>query len=319
MSTSESAALKGRTGAPERSEVIGYLSVLAATALWATSGIFVKFILASSDVTALALAFWRDLFAFVVLLVGTILLRSARLRVQRRDLPWLAALGGSLGVLHVFWNLSVSINGVTVATLQQATMPAIVAVAAWLIWRELLTWNKILAIILTLVGTVLVSDLNILGQARLTLLGLLAGLGIPFAYAGWNLFGKKVRGRYDPLTILIYTFGFGALVLLPFQFFTPQPRLVSPSAWLWFAGLISGSTLIPFYIYTFGLRWLPVSAASILAMAEIPIVSVYAYFLLGEQMSTEQILGAVLVVSGVLLLSWRRRTHRTHIKTQSYS
>lgn len=286
------------------------LAVLLATACWGTSGIFVKLVAASSDITPLALAFWRDLSTFIVLLVGVGLLRPAWLRVRRRDLAWMVALGASLGIFHVFWNLGVLLNGAAVATVQQAAMPAIVAVAAWLIWHESLTWNKIVAIILTFVGTVLVSGLDVLGQAELTLTGLLAGLGIPFSYAGWNLFGKKVRQRYGPLTLMTYGFAFGALALLPFQFFTPQPWPVPPVSWLWFAGLILVSTILAFSAYTFALGRLPASVATILAMTEIPIVALYAYFLLDEQMTGEQVLGAVLVVGGVLLLSWPGRRDR---------
>ena len=201
------------------------------------------------------------------------------------------------------------VNGAAVATVQQAAMPAIVAVAAWLIWSEALTWNKILAIVLTFAGTVLVSGLDVLGQVDLSLSGLLIGLGIPITYASWNLFGKKVRERYNPLTTLTYAFGFGALVLLPFQFFTPQPWPIPASAWLWFTGLIALATIAAFFLYIFALGRLPASVASILAMAEIPIVSIYAYFLLGERMSPDQILGAALVIAGVLLLSWRKRTN----------
>ena len=58
---------------------------------------------------------------------------------------------------------------------------------------------------------------------------------------------------------------------------------------------------------TFGLGKLPASVAAILAMTEIAFVAVYAYFLLGERLTPDQVLGSLLVISGVLLLSWRRR------------
>jgi len=291
----------------DRGDLIGYSSVLLATACWGTSGIFVNFIMTGADVTALSLAFWRDLFTFLVLLTGVTLFRPKWLRVQRRDLPWLAGLGGSFGTFHVFWNLAVLLNGAAVATVQQAAMPAIVAVVAWMIWREQLTWKKVLAIVLTFTGTVLVSGLDVLGQAELSLAGLLVGLGVPFSYASWNLFGKKVRENYNPFVMLTYGFGFGALVLLPFQFFTPQPWPVPGSTWLWFAGLIFISTIVAFSTYTFGLGRLPASVASILAMAEIPIVAFYTYTFLDQRMTADQTLGALLVIIGVLLLSQKRQ------------
>ncbi len=292
-------------GAQESNEV-GYLAVLVATACWGTSGIWVQFIVATSGVSALALAFWRDLVTFLVLFLGLRVLRPDWLRTKRRDLKWLVGLGVTLGIFHVFWNLGVLLNGPAVATVQQAAMPAIVAIFAWLIWKEPLTRRKWLAILLTFVGTVGASGVEVLGQADITAGGFLVGLGIPFAYAGWNLFGKHVRGDYNPATTLTYAFGFGALALLPFQVLTPQPWPVSAEALLWFAGLIGVATLAAFSLYTFALGRLQASVAGILAMAEIPIVAVYAYFLLNQRMSPDQIIGAALVVAGVVLLSWSK-------------
>ncbi len=290
----------------QESNEVGYLAVLVATACWGTSGIWVQFIVDASGISALALAFWRDLVTFLVLFVGLRVLRPAWLRTKRRDLRWLVGLGATLGIFHVFWNLGVLLNGPAVATVQQAAMPAIVAIFAWLIWKEPLTGRKWAAILLTFVGTVGASGAEVLGQADITAGGFLVGLGIPFAYAGWNLFGKRVRGDYNPATTLTYAFGFGALALLPFQVLTPQPWPVAGEALLWFAGLIGVATLGAFSLYTFALGRLQASVAGILAMAEIPIVAVYAYFLLNQRMSPDQIIGAALVVAGVLLLSWPR-------------
>ncbi|MFO7741517.1 MAG: DMT family transporter [Anaerolineae bacterium] len=292
-------------------DLLGSLAVLLATACWGTSGLFVKLILAEQQVSAFALAFWRDLSTFVVLLVGLRLLRPRWLRVRRQDVRWLFGLGVSIGVFHIFWNLAVFLNGAAVATVQQAAMPAIVAIAAWLIWGEPLTGPKILAIVLTFVGTILVSGVSVLGEADLTLSGFFVGLGTPILYAAWNLFIKKIRKGYNPLTTLTYGFGFGALVLLPIQLFTPQPQALPPSTLLYFAGLIGLATIGGFSIYTFGLGRLQASVATILAMVEIPIVALYAYVLLGERMTIDQIIGSALVVCGVLMLSRRRRANQS--------
>jgi DME family drug/metabolite transporter len=302
-----SPAREVRPAAPARADLGGSAAVVFAAACWATSGLFVKLFGEATGISALALAFWRDAATFVVLLAGIGLLRPAWLQVHRRDLLWLAALGGSLGTFHVFWNLGVFLNGVAVATVQQAAMPAIVAIAAWLIWREPLTRIKILAILLTFAGTVLVSGIGRLGGSQLTIQGFLVGLGIPLAYAAWNLFGKRVRAEYNPLTLLVYAFCFAALVLLPLQFFTAQPWPVPASAWRWFVGLIGLSTITGFAIYTYALGRLPASVAAILAMSEIAFVAVYAYVLLGERLTTSQIFGAVAVVGGTLLLVWPNR------------
>ncbi len=291
-------------GTSGESNWLGYAGVLTAAVCWGTSGGLVKLILASGEISVLALAFWRDLTTFVLLLLMLRLLRPDWLRVKRRDLVWLLGLGGSLGIFHVFWNLSVMLNGAAVATVQHAAVPAIVAVAAWLLWQEPLTGRKILAILLTFGGTVLVSGMDALIRADVSVGGFLAGLCTPVAYAGYSLFGKEVRGGYTPLTALTYGFGIATLALSPFQFFTPQPWPVPLAALPWFGGLIVVATIVPFYAYVFALGRLDASVVSILVMIEIPIVAVCAYLLLGERLTVEQVFGAVLVVVGVLMLSW---------------
>jgi drug/metabolite transporter (DMT)-like permease len=301
-------ATEGRT--LEGPDLIGAVAVLLAAACWATSGFFIKLILVDHQVSALALAFWRDLCTFATLAGGLGVVRPRWLRVERSDLPWLLGLGASIGVFHIFWNLSIFLNGVAVATVQQAAMPAIVTLAAWLIWREPLTGRKILAVTLTFLGTVLVSGVGGLGQTDLTLSGFLVGLATPLTYGAWNMCIKKIRGTYNPFTTLTYGFGFAAVILLPIQFFTPQPGTLVPATLLHFAGLIAISTIMGFSIYTFALGRLQASVATILAMAEIPIVALYAYLLLGERMTNEQIMGSLLVIVGVLMLSRRRRRNR---------
>jgi drug/metabolite transporter (DMT)-like permease len=287
--------------------MLSSLAVLLATACWGTSGVFITLILASREVSVLAPAFWRALSTFLVLLVGLRLLRPAWLQVKRGDLVWFGMLGVSISVMQLLWSVAVLLNGAAVATVQQAAMPAIVAVAAWLLWREPLTGRKILAILLTFVGTAFVSGVNVLGQADLSPSGFLAGLGLATVYAGWNIMIKKVRRGHNPFTTLTYQFGFGALVLLPFQFFTPQPQSLPASVLLHFVGLVGVATIGGFSIYAAAVGRLEASVATVLAMAEIPIVAVYAYILLGEGMAIDQILGAVLVGAGVLMLSWRRK------------
>jgi drug/metabolite transporter, DME family len=303
----ESRGVGGKTAPQTEFDVLGVLAVLLACACWGSSGVFIKFVVADSGISALALAFWRDLSTFLVLLIGLAIARPAWLRVRRRDLVWLFCVGGCLGGLHVFWNLGVLVNGAAVATVQQAAAPAIVAVVARLIWLESLTRVKIVAIVLTFAGTVIVSGPNVLGGLNLSVQGYLIGLGIPILYAAWTLFGKKVRRDYNAVTTLIYAFGFAALVLLPLQPFTPQPFPVKVSSLLWFAGMIAIPTVAGFIAFTSGLGRLAVSVATIVAMSEIVFVSVYAYFLLGERLTPSQILGTLLVVAGVMFLSWNGR------------
>jgi drug/metabolite transporter (DMT)-like permease len=286
----------------------GYLLVLGAAALWSTSGLFIRWTVASSGVSALSLAFWRDLATFACLLLGLVLLRRRLLRVERRDLPWLAALGAvGVGTFHVLWNLAILQIGYAAATVLLYSSPAFVALMAWLIWQEPLTRYKVLAIVLTLTGCVLVAGPEELAGVELTAGGLLLGLAVPLSYGGFSLFGRQVAPRYSPWTVLTYGFGFGALVLLPLQFTTAPPWPVPPQTWVWFGGLLLVATIVPFAAYLAALKRLPVSVASILAASEVVFGSLIGYLVFGEWLQGWQILGAGLVVGGLVILTTKGR------------
>lgn len=289
-----------------RSTGRGYLLVLSAAAAWSTSGLFIRWTVSSGGLSALSLAFWRDLTTAASLILGLTLFKREWLRVERRDLPWLAGLGiFGVGTFHVLWNLAMLRLGYAAATVILYSAPVFVTVMARLIWREPLTWPKIAAIVLTLTGCVLVAGLEKLAGTNLTAGGLILGLSAALTYGSFSLFSRHLTGRYSPWTILTYGFTFGTLTLLPFQFTNEQPWPVPPETWLWFAGLVYVATIAPFAAYLAGLIHLPVSVASILAASEVVFAALIGYGIFGEQLQGWQPLGAALVVGGVILLATR--------------
>ena len=287
-----------------RSAGRGYLLVLASAAAWSTSGLFIRWTVASGGLSALSLAFWRDLTTAVTLIVGLALFKPEWLRVKRRDLPWLAGLGiVGVGTFHVLWNLTILHIGYAAATVLICSAPVFVTVMAWLIWREPLTWPKIAAITMSLIGSVLVAGLEKLAGTDLTAGGLILGLSAALAYGSFSLFGRRMTGHYSPWTILTYGFAFASLTLLPLQFTIEQPWPVPGETWLWFAGLVYIATIAPFGAYLTGLTHLPVSVASILTASEVVFAALIGYVVFGEQLQGWQPVGAALVVGGVVVLA----------------
>jgi len=297
----------------DRSSLIGLALVVLATACWATSGIFINWVINGSGISAVGLAFWRDFSTFLLLAIGLCLFRPALLKVKLRDLPWLAAMGAlSIGAFHALWNTNVMLNGASVATVIQCNAPIFVTLMAWMIWREPLTSRKIIAISMAVVGTVLIARLDKLSGMQITLLGLTVGLFSAITYGTFSLFGKKLSGSYNSWTILIYTFGFGTLTLAPFQISRSIPWPLDAPVIGSFTALVLLPTILGFGLYTLGLSRLQASIASITATTEVPFASFLAYFALGERLDFWQIAGALFVIAGVILVSIPRRinSHR---------
>ncbi len=282
--------------------------VIVAAACWSTSGIWVKVIVDASGISAIDLAFWRDLATFIVLLVGVSLIKPSLLRVNRRDLPLLALMGGiGMGIFHMLWNLSTLMNGAAIATILQYNSPMIVSVAAWFLWRESLTWRKIMAVVLALSGTVLVAWPNDTGGVQVTTTGLLVGLASAAAISIYSLAGKRLASTYNSWTVITYVFAFATLALLPFKLFSQGEVELSPLMLGALAGFVFIPTIGGYLSYTLSLQRLQASVASIIATIEVLFVTILAYLLLGEQLDSWKFVGMALVVFGVILVSIPRR------------
>ena len=207
-------------------------------------------------------------------------------------------------------------NGVSVATVIQCNAPIFVTIMAWALWREPLTSLKLLAIALAALGIAFIARLDNLANTEITLLGVLIALVSAIAYGSFSLFGKKLTGSYSSWTVLVYVFGFATLTLLPFQIGRPLPEKIASQTFGSFAGLVLLTTILGFGLYTIGLTRLQASVASITSNTEVPFAAILSYFLLGERLDGLQILGAMMVVGGVVLVSLPRRRNGARVAPQ---
>ena len=79
----------------------------------------------------------------------------------------------------------------------------------------------------------------------------------------------------------------------------------SLEAWAAFLAIATFGTVIPFGLFINGLRYLPPTQASTLAMLEPVVASGSAYLILGEILLPLQIVGAGLVLAGVAMADTR--------------
>jgi drug/metabolite transporter (DMT)-like permease len=294
----------------------GYTTALFSAALLSTTAIFIRYLTETYQIPALVLACWRDFLVALSLLPILALFRPKLLRVDRKHLAYLLAYGFVLAVFNSMWTLSVALNGASVSTVLAYCSAGFTALLGWWFLKERLDWGKLLAVVLSLAGCVLVSGALDPAAWSANVLGIMTGILSGLAYAVYTLMGRKAsQNGLNPWTTLLYTFTFAGFFLL-------IPNLImggslpgvaaTPSDLLWFGNqtagwvilflLAAGPTLAGYGLYNVSLVDLPSSVANLVLTIEPVFTAVIAYILLHERLNSIQILGGLLILGGVIFL-----------------
>ena len=292
----------------------GYLICLIATVFWSTTGVLIRYLTETFNLPSLVLAFWRDLCVALALSVMLALFLPGRLGGGRENVKFFLLYGFILALFNSLWTFSVELNGAAVSTVLAYGSAAFTALLGWKFLNERLGPVKISAVILSLTGCSLVSGAFDPAAWKVNPWGILIGLVSGLAFALYSMMGKASSNRkIYPWTAMLYSFATAAGFLCLFNLASTVVTGINPiSNFLWLgrsaAGwgvlilLAVGPTIGGFGLYTVSLTYLPASVANLIATLEPAMTAVLAYFFLGEQLTTIQLVGGGLILAGVALL-----------------
>ncbi len=231
--------------------------------------------------------------------------RGVRLRhLPRRPALGVLALGGGVYALEstVYFS-AVSHIDASIASLLLCTYPALVLVLAVMLGRERADARRVGALVLAIGGALLVLAGGAAGSIEP--IGLALAFGSTILYAVYVTVADTVTDGLDPMTFgaLLCT---GAGVVMAIGG-TATGRL-EPAAYadvdvlVTVVLLATVSTVIAVGAFIAGLQRIGASGASIVAGTEPVFTVAFAAVLLGESLTGVQLLGALVVLSAVLLV-----------------
>ncbi len=190
-----------------------------------------------------------------------------------------------------------------VAAVLLYTAPIFVMLMSAVFFRESITVVKIISLALALVGCLLVT--GVFAGGVTTPIGVLFGLGSGIGYALYTIFGTVAAKRYRSETISFYTFVLAGVAILPFA--DPADMYVVAVSFptesiLYGVGIGLFICVLPYVLYTKGLRTTEPSRASILATLEPVVAAAIGVCVLHDPFSAEKGIGMVLIVGSIILL-----------------
>lgn len=287
-------------------------TALLALLLGASAIGFAPILVRWSDAGPISTAFWRLALALPVLWLGVLWAKQrqaaslqpgtvSRAPLTRQDIAFLAAAGFFFAGDLILWHLAIQYTSVANATLLPNMAPVFVTIGAWFFFRQRVTGTFLLGLLLAIGGAALLIGESFSLSAD-HLLGDLLALGTAVFYASYLLATKHLRQNMTALTFMAWSGTFCALLLLPAALLSGEPfwagtavgwLVLLAMAWVAHAGgqglIAQGMAALPATFSAVTLLWQPVMAA------------LFAWLLLGERLSPVQMLGGLVVLSGILV------------------
>jgi len=277
-----------------------YLAIHLAALFFGLAGIFGALIHASAEFITMA----RALFATLVLLLLLVVRRGPLIprKIFTQPRPLMHLLGAAL-FLSLHWLsffLAIKKGGVAIATLGFASFPAFTIVVEFVLARDPMYRNDVLAIALITLGLILVNpSFSFHDQATI---GLLWGVFSGFSFALFTFLNKGLSQQASALQIALWQ-NIGVLLLsLPWTW--GQMLGIAAADWFWSAMLGIFCTAFAHYLIIRSLQRLKARHAGIVIALE-PVYSIFFAAILFQQYpNLKIIIGAILIIGTII---WSQR------------
>jgi drug/metabolite transporter (DMT)-like permease len=278
-----------------------YLALTAGIVCIAWSAIFVRW----TDIPGPASAFYRMLIPAVVLL-PTVFFDRDGTRLSRQ-LLWIIALGGLFFALDLaLYNTSILKTSAANATLLGNNTPIVVGLLSWLLFRKKPHSAFWLGLLLAIGGSVVILWAD-LGRHIAFGVGDLMALGAAACFAVYLLATERVRSSIGTLGFLRLAMVSSTIALFVINLILGISLRVPHGRTLWaILGLGLISQLGGYLALTYALGHLPATITSISLLTQGPLTAAMAAVLLGEPLTWPQVVGGMLVLSGVGLAHRQR-------------
>jgi len=282
-----------------------WLRLLVLSVLWGGSFFFVG--VAVRELPPLTIVFFRVFIAAVLLLP---LIPIYRIAVPRTWAGWLPFV--VMALLNNVVPFSLLVTGQTLissglASVINATTPVFTVLVLAAFGEERLAARRIAGVGLGLIGVVVLRgiDLN-LGSGQSIGIGLCLVATLMFGFSA--LWAKRRLHGIQPMAAATFQLISSAVMMFVISMIVEQPwRLPMPHATTWLAlfGLAALSTSLGFILFFQIIRGSGAGNVMLVTLL-VPITAIaLGYLILGEEVSAREIVGALIIASGLIIMDGR--------------
>jgi drug/metabolite transporter (DMT)-like permease len=234
-------------------------------------------------------------------------------KVEKRDyfkLALCAFFGVALNQLLFFegLNLSTPINASIIITV----IPVLVLIFSHFLLKEKINTVKVLGIISGAAGALII--ILSAGAGNFGSATMLGNLFIFINATSWALYLvliKPLMEKYESITVMKWIFFFGLIIVTPFtlnSFIRSDLASIPFTIWMSIAFVVFGATIIAYFLNNYSLKYVSPNINTIYIYLQPLIASVVAIAYGKDDLTVSKIIAAVLIMTGVFLVTRRRKT-----------
>ncbi|HBG0166125.1 TPA: EamA family transporter [Clostridioides difficile] len=284
----------------------GYVFIAIAGLLWATLGLFGKFLM-GNGLASEQVAFTRLFFGFIVLGIYSSIRTPQILKISKKGIIYSVIIGI---ICQAMFNLcyfkAIDIVGVSIAAVLLYTSPLFLAIFSKVCYKENITRSKLFSLILCFIGAIMAVTGGRLDFQGLNAFGLLLGILSAISYALMPTISKNALKEFSSSTILVYSFLFGAIFMIP----SSKPWEIlnyANNLDVLFCMLMLGivPAALAYIFYATGIsKGVELSVAGVVASVELVGSVIIGCTILGESFSLGKLFGVMLMlISAVVALN----------------
>ena len=281
-----------------------YIKIALAGVFWGTIGLFGK-TLEGYGMSSEMIAFSRQFAGFSILFIIFLFKDPSVLRIDRKGLKSAMIIGVvSQGIFNLAYFGSIKLVGTFTAVVLLYFSPVIMFLLGTIMYREKSSRKKVFSVLLCLTGCVYGVTGGDFSTLQSNTAGILLGLTAALTYSLMPALSKKTTTMYNPFTIIIYSFMFGAIMLIPFAKPVASIMAVQDKAVFLIIpvfGFISSS--IPYCLYIPSLHNVQVSKLGVIASIELVVSIAIAVLFLKEPLSAGKVAGAAIIMASILIMN----------------
>jgi len=279
-----------------------YVFIVLSMFFWGMSFIWTR--LALSEFDPITVIFFR-LILSSAMLAGYIAITRSGEKIAKEDRKWFLLLALAEPFFYFLGeNFGLKFVSPAITSAIIATIPLVASLVAFVLLKERVDKFTVVGILLSFFGIIYMlvnKDLSLNASPKGIALIFLA----VFSAVGYTFFIRKLANKYKAITILTVQNIIGAVYFLPiFLVFDLKPLLTmhpSTEAILAIVQLAIFASSLAFLLFIIVVAKLGMVKANIFTNLIPVFTAIFAYFIIGEMITWQKIIGIILVIGGIVI------------------